>query len=424
MMRSLYSGVSGLRNHQTRMDVIGNNIANVNTVGFKSSRTIFQDIYSQTTRSASSATPAVGTPTLGGTNPSQIGLGVKLSVIDTLHTAAATQRTDNPLDLAIEGDGYFMIQQGNNTYYTRAGNFYVDNLGDLVTANGDFVLGGSSLSSIREQLQTLLTTEETESLIAEVKNSSGTPAGAVVDDDDLPTISDLENLRNLLDETVNHGAANTIGSFAKFEAAFNSLRDMINNFSFPTNGNSAKPEQQEALTKLQALWQGGTAAGTGAMQNAVDRFGTALNDYVGAAVDADDIPSDTVMYVDRITGLNDYLNIAIDNSGVIRGIPRDSVTGAKVIVGTIALGTFINPTGLEKVGNSLYAASSNSGSATASFSGHENAGNINVGGLEMSNVDLSGEFTDMIVTQRGFQANSRIITVSDTLLEELINLKR
>ncbi|MDR3310993.1 MAG: flagellar hook-basal body complex protein, partial [Oscillospiraceae bacterium] len=119
-----------------------------------------------------------------------------------------------------------------------------------------------------------------------------------------------------------------------------------------------------------------------------------------------------------------YINIAIDDAGVITGIPRNSPTGSKIIIGQLALGTFVNPAGLEKKGNSLYAESSNSGSVLLEHSGHGSAGKMNVGGLEMSNVDLSGEFTDMIITQRGFQANSRVITVSDTLLEELINLKR
>jgi flagellar hook protein FlgE len=271
MMRSLYSAVSGLRNHQTRMDVVANNISNVNTVAFKSSRVIFQDIYSQTSRNASAANgTALGS--IGGTNPIQIGLGVKLATIDVLHNPAATQRTDNPLDVAIEGEGFFTIRQGNNTYYTRAGNFYVDNTGNLVNSSGDAVMGGNGAT--------------------------------------------------------------------------------------------------------------------------------------------------------QISGLTNYVNIAIDETGVISGIAKNDPNGNKVPLGTLAIATFVNPSGLEKMGNGLYAQSANSGAATYSQAGAQGAGKLNVGGLEMSNVDLAGEFTDMIVTQRGFQANSRVITVSDTLLEELINLKR
>ncbi|MDR1329112.1 MAG: flagellar hook-basal body complex protein, partial [Oscillospiraceae bacterium] len=138
MMRSLYSGVSGLRNHQTRMDVIANNIANVNTVGYKSSRTIFQDVFSQTTRAAGG--PATS-GTYGGTNPMQIGLGVKTAAIDVQHTQSAFQTTDNPLDLALTGDGYFIINSGGTQLYTRAGNFYLDNAGNLVTSDGSYVQG-------------------------------------------------------------------------------------------------------------------------------------------------------------------------------------------------------------------------------------------------------------------------------------------
>jgi flagellar hook protein FlgE len=140
MMRSLYSGVSGLKNHQARMDVIGNNISNVNTTAYKSSRVIFQDIYSQTLKAASA-----GTATLGGTNPAQIGLGVSLGDIDILFNSAAMQRTDNPSDLAIEGEGFFVVDtngtDAGGMFYTRAGTFYVDNAGYLVTSDGYFIMG-------------------------------------------------------------------------------------------------------------------------------------------------------------------------------------------------------------------------------------------------------------------------------------------
>jgi flagellar hook protein FlgE len=295
MMRSLYSGISGLKNHQTRMDVIGNNIANVNTAGFKASRTIFQDIYSQTSRSA--AAPIVDGA--GGTNPMQIGLGVKLATIDVLHTPAAIQRTDRELDAMIEGDGFFAVSEtaadigDTAVYYTRAGNFYLDAEGNLVTASGMFVrgvMGDGSVVTI--------------------------PATGIAEED----------------------------------------------------------------------------------------LGT--------------------IYITPGT----YSSISIDPSGVIQGT---DASGAKVQIAAIAVATFINPAGLEKMGDSLYAATPNSGAvggdptAPVYFqAGTNGAGKINPGGLEMSNVDIATEFTDMIVTQRGFQANSRIITVSDTLLEELVNLKR
>lgn len=276
MMRSLYSGVSGLKNHQTRMDVIGNNIANVNTAGFKTSRVVFQDIYSQTSKSSSAGIEDV----VGGTNPMQIGLGVTLAAIDVLHTSAATQRTDNPTDLAIEGDGFFIVEVNGTHQYTRAGNLYIDNNGLLVTAGGYMLMGVMSDSAVTSPIAS----------------------------------ADLE------------------------------------------------------------------------------------------AID--------------LTG---YTSIAIDENGVVEGL---NASGVKEQIAIIPLATFTNTAGLEKKGSSMYAATNNSGVAVISQPQVGGAGKINPGGLEMSNVDLATEFTDMIVTQRGFQANSRIITTSDSLLEELVNLKR
>ncbi|NLT57779.1 MAG: flagellar hook-basal body complex protein [Clostridiales bacterium] len=311
MMRSLYSGISGLRNHQTRMDVIGNNIANVNTAGYKTSRVVFQDIYSQNLRGASA-----GGTNIGGTNPMQIGLGVTLAAIDVLHNPAATQITDNPTDLAMEGDGFFVIQgstvpvddgSGNITYehellYTRAGNFYVDNAGNLVTSGGNFVLGYAM------------------------------------------------------------GHDDTTGLY------------------FPV-ADPADPTSGDALDFTDQ------AAVKGALTN---------------------------------INLQDKTGIYFDQDGVVWCIEGEE----RVALFQVSIGMFTNNGGLEKRGESFYAVTGNSGGAKFTIASNDGAGKVKPGALEMSNVDLASEFTDMIVTQRGFQANSRIITTSDTLLEELVNLKR
>lgn len=266
MMRSLFSGVSGLRSHQTRMDVIGNNIANVNTVGFKSSRVVFQDVFNQTIKAGSA--PDV----LGGTNPQQIGLGVAIGAIDVLHTPGGIERTDYPLDLAINGDGFFAVSDGTAMYYTRAGNFHLDANGNLVTADGMYV----------------------------------------------------------------------------------------------------------------------------------------------QSVDGSNINID----------VNTYPSITIDKTGQIIGIEAD---GSRVDVAKIGLARFANPGGLEKVGQNLYRETASSGGivgGTLLEPGTGGTGYLTPGALEMSNVDLSRELTDMIITERGFQANSRIITTSDEMLQELVNLKR
>ncbi|MCK5129114.1 MAG: flagellar hook-basal body complex protein [Clostridiales bacterium] len=281
MMRSLYSGVTGLRNHQTRMDVIGNNIANVNTVGYKASRVIFQDIYSQTLRPASGPSGADS----GGTNPLQIGLGMTLATIDVLHTRSAAQYTGAPLDLSIEGDGYFGVSNGGKVNFTRAGNFYTDVDNNLVNSNGYFVQG--------------------------------------------------------------------------FE---------------------------------------------------VNTDGTLVLDVGGDPI---------------LTNINidpDYYDVTINKNGGIVGLEK--ATNAKHVLGQMVLTSFVNQSGLEKVGQNMYRNTVNSGDPIYSVPGSGGTGQLNPGTLEMSNVDLANEFTDMIVTQRGFQANSRIITTTDQMLEELVNLKR
>lgn len=269
MLRSLFSGVSGLRNHQTRMDVIGNNIANVNTVAYKTSQVNFKDIFSQTLQGASA--PGVNR---GGTNPMQVGLGMALANVSVNHTQGSLQSTGKGTDLAIEGDGFFVISDGNSKFYTRAGNFDLDADGYLVSAtNGYYVLSGD----------TTLSTED---------------------------------------------------------------------------------------RRIQ-------------------------------------IPSDAIF--------------TIDKTGTVSVVEED---GTLTNIGTIGLAKFNNPGGLLKTGDNMYIPSSNSGVALEGIPGANDTGTIMPGTLEMSNVDLSQEFTDMIITQRGFQANSRIITTSDEILNELVNLKR
>src|SRR5690625_4223547 len=263
MLRSMYAGISGMKGFQTKLDVIGNNIANVNTSGFKKGRVTFQDMISQTTRGAQGPTEA-----RGGTNPVQVGLGSQLGSIDNIHTQGFNETTNNPLDLAIEGDVMFILKDGETTYFTRAGNFYLDDDDRIVNADGYFLLG----------------------------------------EDNQP-------------------------------------------IEIPSTARSINIESN---------------------------------------------------------GTVNYVNEA----------------GDPVVAGQIALANFANPSGLEKAGSNLFLASPNAeynGSVAPETNG---AGSLVSGSLEMSNVDLSEEFTEMITAQRGFQANTRIITTSDEILQELVNLKR
>ena len=297
MVRSLYSGVSGLKTHQQKMDVIGNNIANVNTYGFKGSRVTFQDVFYQTMRNATA-----GSAASGGTNPSQIGYGAQVGSIDTMMSRSGFASTGNALDMAIAGEGFFMVQDpSGNISYTRAGIFTIDNEGYLVDSAGNFVLG--HLNPANAQTATNFTTY----------NPSATTA---------------------------------------------------------------------ALNKIQIL---------------IPDVGT------------------TPQTVANLTSL------AFGTNGEIVGIHP---THGTLYFGILEVGLFDNPSGLLASGGTNFSATEASGEVKIAAPSFDGSGAIVTNALEMSNVDLSQEFTDMIITQRGFQANSRIITTSDSMLEELVNLKR
>ncbi|MEK0289830.1 flagellar basal body rod protein FlgG [Caldifermentibacillus hisashii] len=277
MLRSMYSGISGMKNMQIKLDVIGNNIANVNTFGFKKGRITFKDAMYQTIGSASG-----GTDTRGGINAKQVGLGSEIASIDTIHTESSLQNTSRPLDLAItNGDGYFVVNDGGQNYFTRAGNFYIDDEGYLVNSDGFRVQG------------------------------------------DDPDSNDLDNI--MIERQI---------------------------------------KEDGATLELQGI--------------SISQDGEIIAQY---------------------------------NDNSVR------------TVATIALARFNNEEGLNKAGGNLYQASTNSGQPIFGIGGGAH-GTVVSGKLEMSNVDLSEEFTEMIVAQRGFQANSRIITTSDEILQELVNLKR
>ncbi|MBM7647125.1 flagellar hook protein FlgE [Bacillus ectoiniformans] len=263
MLRSMYSGISGMKGFQTKLDVIGNNISNVNTFGYKKGRVTFKDMVSQ------QISGATGPGTIGGTNPKQVGLGTQISTIDTIHTQGSLQTTARPLDLGISGDGFFVLKKGTETLYTRSGNFYLDKDGSIVNGDGYYLQGGT---------------------------------------------------------------------------------------------NTANPQQI--------------------------KIGTAAQSF----------------------------SIGADGSISVVG---DTATNAPIL-----LAKFPNPDGLQKAGQNNFIETANSGEPDLNNPGVGGNGTLVAGALEMSNVDLSEEFTEMIVAQRGFQANTRIITTSDEILQELVNLKR
>lgn len=571
MMRSLYSGVAGLKTHQTRMDVIGNNIANVNTTAYKSSSMTFSELMSQTTQKASGANATTG---VGGTNAKQIGLGVKAGAINTaITTQGSAQSTGNPFDIMITGDNFFVVSNGSENFFTRDGSFYVDGAGNLaMTSTGYNVMGwgvDETTGNIKQDTVTALrimsaanmtyppeaTTQANISGILDendkdvtsangktvnlnffdargysytakftFKQSSGTASneysmeltklldstGAEIDiskvkfgDNSTQTLQtpvtfagdtyewDGKQLKTKADKKV----------VADLSAAFNADGSLIDT----SNDAAAAKAQQETLDAIAAAYgyEGSTdeflklyqkdAKGTEVtvetMLGNMAKTPTAQGDLVlttdkdkpmtmdGRFFEGVKVIFDTDTGKLKQVGSNvtdfktnvdftplggNFSNITIDlsectnydnkgtstigaTSGDLDGlgtgrrlgdmigvfIQKDGMiyasydNGMTKLLGQIATAAFANASGLEKEGDNLYSATLNSGE----FDGigvdiTAGGGYMSPGQLEMSNVDLSSEFTEMITTQRGFQANSRIITVSDTLLEELTNLKR
>lgn len=294
MLRSMYSAVSGLRNHQIMLDVVGNNIANVNTFGFKAGRAVFEDNLSQIVRGAAAPTSAGAGPGIGGINPAQIGLGVRLGGITNIMNQGGLQVTNQTTDLAIQGDGFFTVEKAGQNFYTRNGAFNFDTEGNLVTSNGSYVLG----------------------------------------------------------------------------------------YQFAPDATAADvaPEPLPAPTPLK------------------------LPSALGGAWAALTMES-----------------FQINPDGKLIGAFSD---GSKRVFGQVAISTFNNPQGLEKVGGSMYTATTNSGTPKTGWPASGGRGTVESGTLEMSNVDLAQEFTNLIVSQRGFQANSRVVTASDEVLQDLVNMKR
>lgn len=568
MMRSLYSGVAGLKTHQTRMDVIGNNIANVNTTAYKSSSMTFSELMSQTTQKASGANATTG---VGGTNAKQIGLGVKAGAINTaITTQGSAQSTGNPFDIMITGDNFFVVSNGSENFFTRDGSFYVDGAGNLaMTSTGYNVMGwgvDETTGNIKQDTVTALRIMSAANMTYPPEATTKANISGILDQNDKDVTSANGKTVNL-----NFFDARGYSYTAKFTFK-QSGGDKTNEYSMELNkildstgaeidisklefGNRSqqKMETKVTLNTDAYKWDGkvlktkdGTTdvanladifnqdgslitpaddAAAQKQQEALDAIAKAygyegstdefLNLYITSTADKDKqltiqdllgnmmagkttdvLPADgsaitmegryfegTTVVFNKDTGklesvggsttnlnvnaafsalggnfsdvtidlsectnydnkgtstigatsgdldglgtgrrLGDMIGVSIQKDGMIYASYDNGMTK---LLGQIATAAFANASGLEKEGDNLYSATLNSGE----FDGigvdiTAGGGYMSTGQLEMSNVDLSSEFTEMITTQRGFQANSRIITVSDTLLEELTNLKR
>jgi flagellar hook protein FlgE len=412
MLRSMFSAISGLRAHQTKMDVTGNNIANVNTVGFKGSQTVFQDTLSQVIRAGGA--PAADR---GGTNPAQVGLGVKVAAITTNWTQGATQSTGRSTDFMIEGDGFFVTRSGTEELYTRAGSFDFDGTGKLVTPDGSVLRGWMAQPD-----GTVNPNGPIEDLTV--------PYGQLVNPTQTTTASVLGNIPS---ETV-PGASLQTGitmydsqgvpqkvfyNFTKGAAAGAWTLDIVH--ADTTVLASAIPIQFNSLGALTT-----PASGDISFIPPVATYPSWTPAAPGVTVDLSGMTqfggANTMTAPDQNGfALGSLQSFQLGNDGTIMGVYSN---GLRQPLGRLALASFNNPGGLEKAGNSSFRVGDNSGVAQVGMAGQGGRGVLNSGALEMSNVDLAEEFTGLIVAQRGFQANSRVITSSDEILQDLVNLKR
>ncbi|EMO70681.1 flagellar hook-basal body protein [Leptospira santarosai str. 200403458] len=446
------------------MDVIGNNISNVNTHGFKTERVTFQDMISQELRGASEPKENIG-----GVNPQQVGLGSLIAAIDKIMTQGSLQTTGKNTDVAMSGEGFFIVKDGDKQFYTRAGAFNLDKNGYYVNpANGLKVQGWNSRldekgnkfinssASIEDIIIPVYSKEPAKATTQiDFKSNLNSSAPSVPPD---ATQEEITAMINDPDPKMRRGHVTTIKTFddqgiqREFKMEFYKVRDNTwkarlsmtdaTQLSADVSGtggqNTQLPENTElefGFTpdgKLVYVSDGVDSMNSGKL-NAKVSFRIAGN----PAVQSFDLNLGEAGMVDGITQFSSdfttkavkqdgytmgYLeSFSIDNSGTITGVFSN---GVRQPLARIATAVFNNPAGLDKAGDTMFAYSMNSGEPNIGEAGVQGRGKINAGLLEMSNVDLSDQFTDMIVTQRGFQANSRTITTSDQMIQEVLGLKR
>lgn len=462
MMRALWAGVSGLENHQTRMDVIGNNISNVNTTGYKESRVNFEDLISQTLQGAAAPNTEVG-----GVNPQQVGLGMQIASIDTIFTQGALQTTGKTSDLAIEGNGFFVLKDGNQTYYTRAGDFTTDANGTLVNPADGMRVQGWTAQTVGNQTF-INPAAQPGDLVIPVGQKDPARATTQVDlacnlDKRTPEIAAGANALQIqqgtwqIDKTIYDAFGNehTLRiNFTKVVGVPNSWQAQVivdPNATTPTNTTAnIGPGAGTANTMVVNFNNLGT------LESATDTTGNTVNTGNLIAHIAFTVPQTTPgpagapirqtfdlnlgqvgSVVNTVTQFASQSSTKafkqdgypmgymegyrIDQTGQITGV---FTNGSRRLLGQVALADFPNQGGLEKAGQSTYVVSNNSGDPQVYPSGIAGLGKIVSGALEMSNVDLASTFADMIVTQRGFEANAKTIQTSDQMLQTIMTLKR
>jgi len=415
MMRSLFAGVSGLRNHQVSMDVIGNNIANVNTVGFKSSRVTFEEGFAQLLQGASRP-PGDTNSVSGGVNPVQVGLGMNIGSIDLLFTQGSLESTGVNTDLAIQGDSFFVVSDGQQNFYTRSGNFQLDASGRLVASTNGFVVQGRGAVDgvLTDTIQDITLPFGQKSAARASQNvtfagnlNAEAAVGAIRET--TITVYDSMGVRDELTVTFEK-TSGTEWSYSVAAANGTAVSGAAGVLTFDNEGRLAAPVPTDPFVFT-------PASGAADVSIAIN-FG-AENSIAGLSQFAS--PSTAVIREQDGYTMGDLERFSIDPSGTVTGAFTNGVT---LILGQISLASFNNPSGLTRSGDNMYSVSANSGSAVLGSAGAGSQSTITAGALEMSNVDLAQEFTNMIRAQRGFQSNARVISTSDEMLQEVVTLKR
>ncbi|MCC7195133.1 MAG: flagellar hook protein FlgE [Gemmatimonadaceae bacterium] len=441
MLRSLFAGVSGLRNHQARLDVIGNNIANVNTVAFKSGRVTFKEGFAQLLQGASRP-PG----NQGGINPIQVGLGMQIGSVDTLMSQGNLETTGLNTDVAIQGDSFFVVRKGNQSYYTRSGNFQVDADGKLVSpTNGFIVQGRRAVNGVLENsvqdIQLPFGQKTPAKQTTSVKLRGNLDAAAP--EFDLSDPDGAGPLTGGFGPDTQGVAANKASWTEAAITVYDSLGTKYDlRIQIYKSGPGTWEWQMDDTSLVAAGVPSGSINGSGTLTFRDDGTldpATASGTISFSPPGASDM-SVTLDFGSGVDGLSQFSsttnavlrdqngytsgtlqNFTIDRAGVITG---SFTNGVNVSLAQIVLADFNNPAGLLRIGDNMYQESGNSGGAVLGYALEGSQSVLTSGALEMSNVDLANEFTAMIVAQRGFQANSKVITTSDEMLQELVNLKR
>lgn len=414
MSIALFNAITGLTNFQRVLDVVGNNISNMQTPGYKRSSISFKELMSQTLKGATS--PAGG---VGGTNPFQIGLGSSLGCLSTQYTQGVLQTTGRPTDLAITGSGFFIVKSDVNTGYTRNGSFSIDVNGNLVDSNGYKIQGWLAQNG---EIDTSGGLQDIEIPIGEASIATATQ-----------NISYTGNL-DASQGTYAEGPPEEGGIYVTESVIYDSLgKEHKLTLEFKKTGDSAwsftaQVDGEDAGSGSVPFLSDGTFDAESAEDYKVEYDVGEGAEELSITLDFSDMtqlatPGQYSVAAKSQDGFETgtLQSFVVDNNGKIVGSFSNGFTRT---VGQIALADFLNPEGLEKADGGILRETANSGSPQVGVAESGSRGAITSGALELSNVDLSSEFTNMIIAQRAFQANSRVVTVMDKILEEMANLKR